>query len=303
MVRGSRDLDRGLPVLTVFTIMWCTAICLIINFQSDHSWASVAKWGYFSDSAIFKGAYWALITGAFVHVDPIHLLFNMYWLYYLGGAMERTIGPLRWLVFVLSAAFVSSGLQLLSGSAGIGFSGVGYAMFGFCWLTKGRFPEIARYTNQRTVNLFIGWGLLCIVLTYLKVMNIGNFAHAGGLAFGALVGAWTVMPKRWPFYAAGVLALTAGAVLSLCWNPLSERWVSNQATLAMEREDYAQATKYLQRVVQMGGDKEWAWTNLAEIYGYQEDQTHYREAIERLRELDYDAAKDVTDTYGEPKNK
>ena len=272
----------------------------MINFAADQSWSSVAKWGYLPDSAIFDGAYWGLITGAFVHVDPIHLAFNMYWLFFLGGAMERAIGPVKWVVFVLAAAAVSSGLQLLSGSAGIGFSGVGYAMFGFAWLTRARFPEIARVANQGLFNLFVGWGLLCIVLTYLKVMNVGNFAHAGGLAFGALVGAWIVSPKRRPLTTVCLAVLVLGACASLFWNPMSVDWVGRRAHLAMVREEHPEAIRMNMRLLEIGGDPIWAWRNLAEIYGFQEDKARYKEAVQKLESLDSDVAQEVIKDYGDP---
>jgi hypothetical protein len=173
-------------------------------------------------------------------------------------------------------------------------------MFGFAWLTRGRFPDIARVANQGLVNLFIGWGLICIVLTYLKVMNVGNFAHAGGLAFGALVGAWIALPARRPLYALGLLLLGVGAVTSLFWNPRSVDWVGEKAYRAMMREDYAEAIRLNHQLLDIGGDPIWAWRNLAEMHGYREDKVQYREAVEKLRSLDHDAAQEVIDDYGEP---
>lgn len=301
MGREYRRQEYQLPVLTVLTMLWCVAVFLMINLQADKSWVSVAKWGYYSDDAIFKGAPWALLTGAFVHVDPIHLAFNMYWLFILGGALEKSIGWPKWILFVVTSAFVSSGLQLLSGNAGIGFSGVGYAMLGFCWLTKGRYPEVARVVNQRLVNMFLGWGVLCIVLTYAKVMNIGNFAHAGGLAFGALVGLAVDRPKFRPLSAVGLVVLAACAITSVVWNPFSADWVSGKAIKAHDREDFAEAARQYRRALDLGEDPRWIWSNLARIYGYREDAANYKDAIEHLRALDHDGAQEVIDVYGEPK--
>jgi membrane associated rhomboid family serine protease len=297
-VRPRSPREEGIPALTTFTILLCVALWAMIVSQGNTTWERVAGWGYLPDHAILEGAYWGLVTGAFVHVDPIHLAFNMYWLFILGGAMERSLGPLKWVAFVLAAAAVSSGLQLLSGSAGIGFSGVGYAMFGFAWLTKDRYPAIARITTYKLIGLFIGWGILSIVLTYANIMIIGNFAHAAGLAFGALVGAWVVLPKRRLLFSLGLVLLTAGAVTSLFWNPMSSDWVAIKAMRAVELQDYPSAIQHYHRYLKLGGDRIWAWRGLAEIYGYQSDKDRYREAIEELESLDHNAAQEVIKAYG-----
>lgn len=295
-----RDKEVRLPILTVLTILICVAICIMINVQGPTSWAVLERWGYYSDSDIFDGAYWVLITGAFVHVDPIHLVFNMYWLFILGAAMERTIGPLKWAGFVLAAAFISSGVELMSGTSGIGFSGVAYAMFGFAWLTKDRFPEMGRVTGQKTFNIFVGWGILFIILSYLKIFNVGNVAHVSGLVFGGLVGAWIVHPTRKVWIAQGFAVLTIASITSLFWNPLSPDWVGKQAIAAHERKDYNAAIYYYQRYLDVGGDLLWGRRALAELYGFKQDKVRYREAISNLKVVDFEAMQEVIKDYGEP---
>lgn len=295
-----RDKEVRFPILTVFTILICVALCTMINVQGANSWAIFNRWGYYADADILEGAYWGLITGAFVHVDPIHWAFNMYWLFILGGAMERTIGPVKWAGFVLAAAFLSSGVELMSGSSGIGFSGVGYAMFGFAWLTKDRFPEMAKVTNQKTFNVFVGWGILCIFLSYFNILNVGNVAHVSGLIFGGLVGAWIVHPTRKVLIGHGVALLTICAVTSLFWNPLSPEWVGMQAIRAHERKDYNSAIYYYQRYLDVGGDVVWGRRALAELYGFKQDKVRYREAISLLKVVDFEAMREVIKDYGEP---
>jgi len=53
----------------------------------------------------------------------------------LGRSVERVLGPLRLAGLVLASALVSSAGQLAwSDETGIGFSGVGYALFGLAWV-------------------------------------------------------------------------------------------------------------------------------------------------------------------------
>ena len=95
--------------------------------------AQAMKFGLFSAHEIFQGRWIALITSAFVHLEIMHIFFNMYWLYFLGPVVEKEFGSVNFLAFIIGTAFVSSGWQMMGGTTGIGFSGVGYAMIGFGW--------------------------------------------------------------------------------------------------------------------------------------------------------------------------
>jgi rhomboid protease GluP len=165
--------------------------CLFIIFvgiNAEHrldSWESLAKWGYFPATSIREGAYWGLITSAFVHMALWHLAFNMYWLWVLGSRMERAIGSARFLAFILTSAFISSAVQLaISDEAGIGASGVVYAIFGFMWVARQRYQTFNEVLNQQTIKLFVIWLFGCVVATYLGIWKVGNAAHARALYLG-----------------------------------------------------------------------------------------------------------------------
>lgn len=291
-----------LPILTAAACLACVVIFLAINMQgSSASWDDVRRWGMYSDGDIFRGAYWALITTAFVHVQPLHLIFNLYWLWHLGGAFERHFGPIRWLAFVLAAAWVSSGIQLYSGTGGIGMSGVGYALFGFGWMARARIPEFARLVNDKTVLTFIGWGILCIVTTYLGIMNIANLAHLGGLVFGVILGfAYAASGFRlWPAVAIPFLAIVSS--LSLFYNPMSVDWLAEKAAAAYDREDWREAERLYKLAANRSEEPTWAWINLIQIYEITGRQADYQNAIAELRRVDPQAAEEISKEH-EPKD-
>jgi GlpG protein len=228
----------------------------------------------------------------------MHLVFNLSWLWALGGAFERTFGSLRWLLFVLLSAFVSSGIQLLSGSDGIGMSGVIYALFGFGWLVRTRYPEFARSLPPNTVQWFLGWGVLCIFLTYANILNVGNFAHLGGLLFGAALGAMVDWPK-WRIPAAiGFVVLSGLSVVPIFWNPLSTSWLGVQAEKAFDRKDWPTAAHFYERALARASDEsteKWALINLVRIYRFREDTANFKRVADRLRQLDPSTAKEELD--------
>lgn len=261
---------------------------------------TIHRWGYTGGTGVISGAYWGLITQTFIHFELLHLVFNLYWLWVLGGAFERSVGSARWVGFFLGAAAVSSAAQLAMGSFGIGMSGVGYALFGFGWAARGRYPDLAEVVDDSTVRLFLGWGAFCIVADLLGILPIANGAHGGGLLFGLAVAHTFALPKKRLLGGAGLAALTGIALLPFTWCPWSEDWQMVQAQRALRRQDYPRAIEAYRSSLRLENDAAWAWRGLAEIYGYQGRRAEYAEAVRRLRTLDAGAASEVERSYGTP---
>lgn len=233
-----------------------------------------------------------------MHIEPIHLLFNLYWFWILGRAFERTFGSVRLLLFILLSAGVSSGLQLFEGS-GIGLSGVGYALFGFGWVGRTRYPEFARIVTQRTISLFVIWGVACIYLTYTGVMNIGNVAHFSGMAFGAALCALMEKPRYRVASTIGLVLLVCGAVGALFWNPRSVYWLSNQADKALARKDYDQAESIYLSALDQHANPEWVWLSLGDVYGLKGDRDGLLRAIREMKALDPESAQYLSTRYAD----
>ncbi len=230
------------PPVTLLVIAASVIVCLVLNFAPAQGPALMRKLSP-SAPAIWHGAVWGLVTTAIVHQTAWHILFNMMWARSFGVLIERDMGSMRYLAFLVAAAFVSSGWQLLTSSeTGIGFSGVVYALFGYAWARSRGNPRYAAFVRGgSTIAWMLGWLLLCIVLTVAKKWNVGNAAHVAGLVFGLAVGLVVEAPAaRW-FGAAGralgaafgALALV-GAIVSCVWMPWSERWRVRSALLSID---------------------------------------------------------------------
>lgn len=174
----------GLPPITLFLLIAGIAVS-VLRFIG----VSVDPWLVPRALEIRSGAWWGVITSIFPHGDPLHLMFNMYWLVIFGSVIERVWGQICYLLFVILAALVSSTSQIaFSGETGIGFSGVGYAMFGLLLIARKHVREFSHVLNQGVIKLFLVWFVLCFALDAMGAMRIGNAAHAGGLVFGAAAG-------------------------------------------------------------------------------------------------------------------
>ncbi len=278
-------------------ISWCVVVFLALHSVKP-TWANFAPFGYFPESSVFSGRWYAFITSAFVHIDATHLFFNMYWLWILGPVLEKKLRFPGYAIFVVAAAFVSSGWQFATGEMGIGFSGVGYAMVGYGWIARKTDPELAQYFSDRVLMLFGGWGLICIVANAVGLMNIGNVAHIVGLGFGVLFA--FVENRRNVFAGVGLMLLFSGAVTTIFWNPFLPSWLYQKGATAMIQQRYDEAADYFERSMSRGGEQANTLRNLAEIYGYQEKKTKYADALSRLKKLSSKDAKEVVEKYGQP---
>jgi len=136
---------------------------------------------------VLHGQLWRLVTPIFLHSlsSPLHIIFNMYWLFELGRMIESRRGG-RFLLFFVLILAVSSNLcqYMLSGPEFGGMSGVVYGLFGYIWM-KGKFdPEDGLMLHPTTIMVMLFWFVFC----FFGSLNIANGAHAGGLAVGTLWG-------------------------------------------------------------------------------------------------------------------
>jgi GlpG protein len=153
---------------------------------------------------ILHGEIWRLVTPIFMHVTILHLIFNMCWLYALGGAIERRRGALRYVSLVLVLAVLSnltqyflghptwdgSTLRLVLQPNFAGMSGVVYGLFGYIWM-KARFqPELGLGMHPNTITFMMLWFFLCMTpwIRFLIPQGVANGGHAGGLIAGMLIG-------------------------------------------------------------------------------------------------------------------
>ena len=130
-----------------------------------------------------KGQVWRMVTPIFLHAGILHLGFNMYWLFFLGGQVEDVRGSRWFLFFIFATAIVSVTAQaIIESPFGGGMSGVVYALFGFVWIRWRYFGEAGFVLSQLTVILMI------VFFFYgFSLDQIANTAHAFGFGFGILI--------------------------------------------------------------------------------------------------------------------
>jgi GlpG protein len=144
--------------------------------------------------AIEQGQIWRLITPIFLHAGPVHLIFNMWWLYDLGNLIEKKLGWWRFLSLVLTVALISNfGQYLVSGPNFLGMSGVVYGLFGYAWVRGRMDPWSGLYLRPDVVVWMMLWFVACLAGW---VQHVANAAHGFGLVVGAAVAYLQVLLQR-----------------------------------------------------------------------------------------------------------
>jgi GlpG protein len=132
------------------------------------------------------GEIWRLFTPALIHFGPLHLLFNMLWLFQLGSMIESRQGHLRFALLTLGLAAGSNVAQYATyGPDFGGMSGVVYGLFGYIWIRGRMDPASGLWVHRNTVVLLIAWFFLCLTGW---VGHVANMAHGAGLILGGAYG-------------------------------------------------------------------------------------------------------------------
>jgi membrane associated rhomboid family serine protease len=177
------------PYVTVGLIAVNVAIYVITGIQAKSLGNPSAvvkpdslfnKWQLLPTYTHSQDAYWQLITSAFLHVSLLHIGSNMLALFFVGPALERLLGPGRFLTLYLLSALGGSVAIYLFGSPYQGVVGASGAIFGLF---------AACLVMVRRLGLDLQWLIGIIVLNFVftfSVNDISRLGHVGGFLTGAV---------------------------------------------------------------------------------------------------------------------
>ncbi|MCG8586149.1 MAG: rhomboid family intramembrane serine protease [Pirellulales bacterium] len=135
-----------------------------------------------------QGQVWRLVTPIFLHFGMLHLVMNMFALYYFGNFIESRRGPIVLGVMVLLLAIFSNIMQyqFSPGQSPMfgGMSGVIYGLFGYLWIKTLADPTAGMNLQPTTIFIMMFFFVICLT----GMMGpIANVAHAAGLGGGAVL--------------------------------------------------------------------------------------------------------------------
>lgn len=172
--------------VTVFLIIASVMLTMASNIPSA---TGLVRSLYFSEymgrsfPEILSGQIWRIFTPIFLHGGFLHLLFNMMWLWQLGGTIERIEKPWYFAALVLIlAALCNTAQYLVSGPLFIGMSGVVYGLLGYIWIMSMYQPRSQYFISQGTIMFMMIWLVICLLGI---IPNVANTQHVAGAVLGS----------------------------------------------------------------------------------------------------------------------
>lgn len=195
----------------VFVVMTAFGLLVGLGLGGSQNTAVLRLFGAQDNILVGQGDYYRLFTSMFIHIGLVHLAFNTWALYVIGQGLERLYGAARFLaIYLLSGlggslvSFVLAPANVSAGASGAIFGLIG-AEVAFFYRHRKTFGQ----ASQQLRSLLMVAGLnLVLGFTF---PGINNYAHIGGLLFGALLG-WFLAPQ---YQAPSVLVFESDATATL----------------------------------------------------------------------------------------
>lgn len=145
----------------------------------------------FQIGAINRGEKYRMVTSAFLHVDYLHLILNMYVLYIFSGMLINRLGEWKFLVLYFGSLLAGSILTQAYHKKELYYSAVGAsgAVSGIVYAAILLRPDMTLYMFPLPVPIpayIFGVGYLLYSIYGMKnqLGNVGHSAHLGGAIGG-----------------------------------------------------------------------------------------------------------------------
>lgn len=214
VVDRSRVFDAVGPVtrflIAVNVAVYIAELASGSGVNGDRGW--IFEHGVLYGPLVQAGDWWRLITSAFMHYGPIHLLLNMFGLFWAGTLLERAIGRWRFLLLYLASGLAGSAGALVYDAVAdrtslvVGASG---ALFGIL----GALFVLERRGTIRTEGQIAGLIVINLIFTLAFASFISVGGHIGGLLGGVAAMFLLTSLRKWP--ALGTAGLVAIGIVAI----------------------------------------------------------------------------------------
>ncbi len=206
-VRSAASIGGGDPILA-YVLIGINVLMYLGSRSGGSAYSDLVLAGL----PVAHGELWRLVTGGFLHGGLLHIGFNMYLLYILGGMLEPSLGRLRFGAIYFTSLLTGALGAILLTDPTRGTVGASGAVFGL--MGAGVVILHARGINPMQSGL-APTILLNLAISFLPGLNISIGGHLGGLAGGLLTG-WIITqaakrrtPALVPVAACVVIAVAA----------------------------------------------------------------------------------------------
>jgi rhomboid protease GluP len=146
------------------------------------------SWGGNYPPAATSGDWWRVISCVFVHGGVMHLLSNMYGLFFVGVFLEPIMGKIPYAISYIVTGIVASlcSLYFHRAAVSVGASGAIFGLYGIflAFMLTRVYPKAFSRAFLTGTLIFIGLNLVAGLAGH----DIDNAGHAGGLISGFAMG-------------------------------------------------------------------------------------------------------------------
>jgi len=294
--RGEEDDDVRQPVMptpwvrsqstiTLTHLLFGASLAVFLGMQlppngpvADFGGQELVKWGANFGPYTLSGDWWRLFTYMFLHGGVLHIAFNMWCLWDLGGLCESLYGRWTYATVYLLTGF-AGGVASVGWNPGVLSVGASGAIFGLAgaliasfYLGEFSMPNIALKGTLTSLLVFAGFNLFFGSM----FPGIDNACHIGGLVSGLILGALIarVAPEsNAPARRAGVLAVVALGLAGCAWGVGQWRGTPfriGRALDSLAERDPNRGIKQLQAIVKREPNSVQGHYALAQAYFNQE---------------------------------
>src|SRR5215218_2688164 len=177
-----------------FITLLIIIVTVIFSYRGFRDHIFFEKYEFEVDKILLYKDYKRLVTSGFLHVNWLHLIFNMLSLYIFSGSIEAYLGIVNFLLIFFSSLIGGNLLALLIHKQHGSYSAVGAsgAVNGIIFASIALFPH-ARIGFFLLPIFIPSWlfGLLFVGFSIYAIKsrrdNIGHEAHLGGALIGMLI--------------------------------------------------------------------------------------------------------------------
>jgi rhomboid protease GluP len=188
----TNPLNRVAYPMVTYTLLGITVLIFALQMLSETLMGSdyPAMLGMKENSLVAQGQIWRLLTPVFLHGSILHIGFNMYALWIIGGRMERAYGHGKFIALYFLSAYAGNVFSFLfQPSPSLGASTAIFGLLaaeGVLLYLNRKLIHDARSMLQNIITI----GVINLIIGMTG--GIDNWGHLGGLlgglAFGWLAG-------------------------------------------------------------------------------------------------------------------
>ncbi|MDQ4117823.1 MAG: rhomboid family intramembrane serine protease, partial [Actinomycetota bacterium] len=180
-VAGAGRVGRPVVVPAIIAVNVVVFVLTVLDSGSlnRNNASPLFQYGSLVPGLVADGEWWRLITSAFLHFGPIHLLFNAFALFVIGREVEGVLGRARLLVVYAVSLLGGSAAVMLFSDPASQTAGASGAVFGVM-------ASLAVLALRLRVPATQALGLIALnIVISIAIPGISLVGHLGGLAAGA----------------------------------------------------------------------------------------------------------------------